>query len=129
MGEREPADWTRLREAARSALDGLASPPYAIWLYGSRASETENEESDFDFAIAADRRLELPERQELRRRLEDALEVSGFGCPDLNVVDLQGVPLTPAADDVLSNKAEIIELSISRSSRPSSVGVFPLSGS
>ena len=97
-------DWTRLREAARFALDGLASPPYAIWLYGSRASGTENEESDFDFAIAADRRLDLPERQELRRRLEDALEVSGFGWPDIDVVDLQAVPLTLAAQVLETGK-------------------------
>ncbi|HUX43055.1 MAG TPA: nucleotidyltransferase domain-containing protein [Rectinemataceae bacterium] len=79
-------DWARLREVADTALKGLALPPYAVWLYGSRASGTENEESDFDFAVAAERRLDGPERQELRRRFEDALDAGGFGWPDIDVV-------------------------------------------
>ena len=97
-------DWAELREVAGIALRGLASPPYAVWLYGSRASGTENDESDFDFAVATEGRVDDAERRELQQRIAEALEAKGFGWPDIDVVDLQAVPLTLAAQVLETGK-------------------------
>ena len=92
-----PGDWDRLREAVQVAIVGFEPRIHTLWLYGSRAMGTENEESDFDFAVASDRRLESPERMDLFRRLGDVLDSVNLGWNDIDAVDLQAVPLTLAA--------------------------------
>lgn len=90
-------DFQGLRRALTAALEGFEPLPHSVWLYGSRARGDANEESDYDFAVAAERRLSRAELGELRRRFEGALERAGLGSPDLDLVDIQAAPTTLAA--------------------------------
>lgn len=86
----------KIAEVARAAVDGFQPTICIVYLYGSRATGTDNEESDFDFAVAADRPLSFGERRGLASRFVEGIEESSSSV-DVDVVDLRAIPLTLAA--------------------------------
>jgi uncharacterized protein len=67
--------------------------PFTVYLYGSRATGTANDESDYDFALIAADPLDRAEIEGIRDSLVDVLP----GDAEVDCVDMRRIPLTLAA--------------------------------
>ena len=67
--------------------------PITVYLYGSRATGNDRPDSDYDFALMARGPLGRETLEGLCDRLIDSLP----GDPDVDCVDMRGIPLTLAA--------------------------------
>ncbi|MFZ4616378.1 MAG: nucleotidyltransferase domain-containing protein [Rectinemataceae bacterium] len=81
----------KIAEIARVAVEVFQPTICIIYLYGSRATGTDNEESDFDFPVAADRPLAFGERR--RRRAWRPLwpRKSSWECPKRSFNQCAGI--------------------------------------
>jgi predicted nucleotidyltransferase len=88
-----------IRGAVASAIEGFDPRIAIVYLYGSRATGTANEESDFDFAVAAKRLLDIRERGELADKFSEELVAAKLvaDVPEVDTVDMRRIPLTLAA--------------------------------
>lgn len=81
-----------LAPSLRPAIEAFPVPLVAVYLYGSRATGENLEDSDYDFAVLAERPLTIRETMTLR----DAFRESLPGGPEVDCVDLRRVPPTLA---------------------------------
>lgn len=81
------------RARVAPVFEGASGGPYAVYLYGSRATGFVRADSDCDIAVAGASPLARAELEAFREALLDALP----GIPDVDCVDLRSVPLTLAA--------------------------------
>jgi uncharacterized protein len=87
------AEFEALRGQIRPLLEDKALDAHTMYLYGSRADGTANAESDYDFALIADRALDRSELGFCRETLSELIP----GKPDIDCVDMRRIPLTLAA--------------------------------
>jgi uncharacterized protein len=82
-----------LRDLIMPLFLGEARGPVTVYLYGSRATGTANDESDYDFALIAANPLERADIERIRNLLITALP----GDAEVDCVDMRRIPLTLAA--------------------------------
>jgi len=87
------AELEALRDLIRPLFENKSQGAQTVYLFGSRADGTANADSDYDFALIADRVLNRSELVIFRETLGELIP----GNPDIDCVDMRRIPLTLAA--------------------------------
>lgn len=83
----EAASDAAIHQAIASGIEASGLDPVAVYLHGSRGTDWEREESDWDFAILGAAQLTWEQRQCFLQALSQGLRASSLDLADLHQCD------------------------------------------